>query len=140
MAMAGIVPGIKPEARAAKELVREAKYANWIDALEGRPINEAAADIAHGGVPETAGGVGPPPGGAAPSGGVFSRGGAGGRSALLSEAQRAAEAASGRHAPLEGLPVKPVDLGEHGLYVPGPVGRVKDIAESYMRDPAIDGK
>lgn len=50
-------------------------------------------------------------------------------------AAQAALVAAG-YKPLEGLPQKPIELNGQ-WYVPGPIGRLKDAAEAYMRDAGI---
>ena len=57
-------------------------------------------------------------------------GGAGGGAGLRQAQAAAAEVAEG-HQPLQGLPQKPVEL-DGQLYVPGPIGRIRDAAERYM--------
>lgn len=55
-------------------------------------------------------------------------------------AQAAATRAAGTARPLEGLPTKPLTIntpeGEH-VFVPGPIERVHQIAEDYMRDAGM---
>lgn len=54
---------------------------------------------------------------------------------LSAESARAA-AAAGSHAPLTGLPQKPLTIdGEP--YIPGPLGKAKDAAAAYMRDAGL---
>jgi hypothetical protein len=60
-------------------------------------------------------------------------GGDGGGDARLGPAQASAEKAAGRYAPLPGLPTNPLKVG-NDLYIPGPIAKIKDIAEGYMRD------
>ena len=59
-------------------------------------------------------------------------GGDGGRDARVAAAQAQATRVAGKHTPLPGLPVKELPVGD-SLYIPGPIGKVKDVAESYMR-------
>lgn len=85
----------------------------------------------------TAGAEGPAaadPGEVGPGGG----GPAGARS--LPEAQAAAARWAGARTPLEGLP-GPMKIGDD-YFVPGPIGKVHDVAEQYMREnrPEIDFK
>lgn len=47
------------------------------------------------------------------------------------EAEAHAKAIAEGYKPLEGLPQKPIQLGDH-WYVPGPIGFLKDAAEAYM--------
>lgn len=47
-----------------------------------------------------------------------------------------AEKVAGGHKPLEGLPQTPINLDGH-LYVPGPIGRLRDAAESYMKEAGL---
>jgi hypothetical protein len=106
---------------------QNARYADWHAALEGRE-NVPAQDV-H----PTATGEGAGAAPAAPAPGDNVPGGAGGRDAGLEQAQISAERAAGRHLPLPGLPQKALPVGDR-LYIPGPIGKIKDVAESYMRD------
>jgi hypothetical protein len=65
--------------------------------------------------------------------------GAGGGDARLSEAQARATNAAGAYEALPGLPQKPVKIGGDQFYVPGPIGKVKDVAESYMQGRVRSG-
>jgi hypothetical protein len=49
---------------------------------------------------------------------------------------QAAKVADG-YKPLDGLPVKPIVLPTGEVYVPGPIGRLKDAAESYMKSAGL---
>ena len=40
---------------------------------------------------------------------------------------------AGARRPLEGLPVKPIDIAGHGAFQPGPIGSIHDVAEAYLR-------
>lgn len=51
-------------------------------------------------------------------------------------AQAQADKVAGGHKPLEGLPQKPINLGGK-WYVPGPIGRLKDAAASYMKSAGL---
>lgn len=57
-----------------------------------------------------------------------------------SESPEAAEAqaalVAGGYKPLDGLPQKPIELAGQ-FYVPGPIGRLKDAAASYMKSSGI---
>jgi hypothetical protein len=68
------------------------------------------------------------PGALAPS---AERGGGGGVGSL-EEAQRAATQAAGSAQAIEGLPTKPLKIGEE-YYVPGPNETIRNVAEDYMR-------
>lgn len=57
--------------------------------------------------------------------------GAGGGAGGLEEAQRASARAAGAVQPLAGLPQKPIILNGES-YIPGPIGRVHDVAKQYM--------
>ena len=50
-------------------------------------------------------------------------------------AQQAVIVANG-HAPLTGLPQKPIELAGQ-FYVPGPIGRLKDAAQNYMTNAGL---
>ena len=66
--------------------------------------------------------------------GSGSAGQSGARSA--DEAQRVAAKAAAGYPKLEGLPVKPIKVGEQYL-VPGPFGKAKAAAEKYMHDAGL---
>src|SRR6185369_2800966 len=51
-------------------------------------------------------------------------------------AQAQAERVAGGYKPLEGLPQKPIELNGQ-WYVPGPIGRLKDAADAYMKDAVL---
>jgi hypothetical protein len=59
-------------------------------------------------------------------------GGAGG----VEEAQRAATEAAGARQPLEGLPTKPLKIGD-SHYVPGPSEQIHQVADDYMRGAGL---
>jgi hypothetical protein len=61
-------------------------------------------------------------------------GGPTGRGVGLEEAQGAAARWAGARKPVEGLPVKPMQIEGHGWFVPGPIGKIHDVAEAYMRE------
>ena len=130
LAMAMIPGAAKSEAKAAEEIGAPAakKFASWADALTGREHGtaEAAAERAPAATAEA--------GLAEPAPAVA--GGAGGGDARLGAAQAQAERAAGRHAPLQGLPSNPLQVGGD-TFIPGPIGKVKDVAEQYMRDRLI---
>jgi hypothetical protein len=71
------------------------------------------------------------PGAAADPAAVGSGGGGPGGNASLSEAQAAAARWAGERKPLEGLP-GPLKIGDEH-FVPGPIGKIHDVAEDYMR-------
>jgi len=103
-----------PEAPAIAETPREL--------VHERPIQEAGSEVLGGGpAPQAAGDV---------SGGL---GGSAGRGASLEEAARAAARWAGERKPIEGLPVKPQYIEGHGYLQPGPIGKIHDVAEAYMR-------
>jgi len=56
----------------------------------------------------------------------------GGGIGSLEEAQRAAAQAAGSTQAIEGLPTKPLKIGEQ-YYVPGPNELIRNVAEDYMR-------
>jgi len=61
-----------------------------------------------------------------------------GGSGSVAEASAAAKIAAAGHAPLVGLPDKPVQFKSDGSwYVPGPIGRIRDAAESYVKAAGI---
>ena len=64
--------------------------------------------------------------------------GGGGRGGARSpdEASRRATSAASGHPKLEGLPDKPLKVGDHYL-VPGPYGRAKETAEKYLRSAGL---
>lgn len=51
-------------------------------------------------------------------------------------AKAQAEKVAAGYKPLEGLPQKPIELAGQ-WYVPGPIGRLKDMAAEYMRDAGL---
>lgn len=71
------------------------------------------------------------PGAAADSGAVGSGGGGQRGAASLPEAQATAARWAGERKPLEGLP-GPLKIGDEH-FVPGPIGKIHDVAEEYMR-------
>jgi hypothetical protein len=54
----------------------------------------------------------------------------------LEQAQAAATAAADGHEKLIGLPDSPIKLGSE-WYVPGPIGRIQDTAEKYMKSAGL---
>lgn len=52
------------------------------------------------------------------------------------EAQTLATEVAAGNKPLEGLPQKPIELAGQ-WYVPGPIGRLKDAAETYMKSAGL---
>lgn len=52
------------------------------------------------------------------------------------EAAAQAEKVAAGYKPLEGLPQKPIELNGQ-WYVPGPIGRLKDAAENYMKSAGL---
>jgi hypothetical protein len=92
--------------------------------LIGAPHDPAAPPLAADVVPQ--------PGAAADPGAVGSGGGGPGGNASLPEAQAAAARWAGERQPLEGLP-GPLKIGD-AHFVPGPIGKVHDVAEAYMRE------
>jgi hypothetical protein len=103
--------------------------------LSTKPVAalKGAADVAAENIHPTDVGAGAAgePAPAAP--GDYVAGGDGGGDAGLGAAQVSAERAAGAHLPLPGLPQKALKVG-NDLYVPGPIGKIKDVADSYMRD------
>jgi hypothetical protein len=97
---------------------REA-LSNWIEGLAGH--GPETAPTGQAGLAEPAAPV---------------AGGAGGGEARLGAAQAQAERAAGPYAPLKGLPTNPLKIG-NDLFIPGPIAKVKDVAEQYMRDRLI---
>ena len=75
-----------------------------------------------------------------PSGGSGSASGGASGGTRLSTAQAKAQAVAGGHAPLNGLPQKPIELGDGNLYVPGPIGRIRDTADAYMKSAGLPYK
>lgn len=61
-----------------------------------------------------------------------SGGGGTGGARSAAEAQASAATAASGHAALAGLPSKPIKIGDE-WYVPGPLGRAREAAESYMK-------
>ncbi len=51
-------------------------------------------------------------------------------------AERQAERVANGAKPLEGLPQKPIQIGDK-YYVPGPIGYLRDAAEKYMKDAGL---
>lgn len=68
----------------------------------------------------------------AATGGLDVSGGARGGAAGVPEAQAAAARWAGARKPLEGLPTKAMKIGDEH-FVPGPIGKIHDVAEDYMR-------
>jgi len=68
--------------------------------------------------------------------GAGGRGGGPGGARSPDEAQRSAEKAAAGHPKLEGLPVKPIKIGDE-YYVPGPFGKAQDAAADYMRKAGL---
>jgi Large polyvalent protein associated domain 23 len=54
----------------------------------------------------------------------------------VEEAQRAATEAAGSRQPLEGLPSKPLKIGD-SHYVPGPSEKIHQVADDYMRGAGL---
>ena len=109
-------------------------YDSWHDALIGKEHGATTqpAGATERGVAEAAPGV---PGGAG--------GGAAGLGEAPVQAERtAAEATArriaGEYDPLPGLPTKALKVGD-SLYVPGPIGKVNEVAEAYMRGRPLPG-
>jgi len=48
-----------------------------------------------------------------------------------------AKKVAGDHAPLPGLPTKPITLPNGKVYVPGPIARLKDAAADYMKSAGL---
>jgi hypothetical protein len=88
--------------------------------LKGAP-HDPATPAGGAQAPEAAGDVG---------GGLA---GPAGRGASLEEAARASARWAGERQPIEGLPVKPQYVEGHGYLQPGPIGKIHDVAEAYMR-------
>jgi hypothetical protein len=127
-AVGAALPAAKPAARAVQKVAAEAapfeqavaqQAGDWYGALKGaanEPAQAAAtAELAAAANP---GLVGPGGGGAA---GIRS----------LEEAQAAAARWAGARKPLEGIPGA-LKIGED-YFVPGPIGKIHDVAEEYMR-------
>jgi hypothetical protein len=55
----------------------------------------------------------------------------------LAEASREAETAAGTSEKLKGLPDKAIEIGKDDYYVPGPIKKIKDTAETYMKDAGL---
>lgn len=53
------------------------------------------------------------------------------------EAQEQAEKVAEGYKPLPGLPTKPIVLPTGEVYVPGPIGRLKNAAEEYMKEAGL---
>jgi hypothetical protein len=68
--------------------------------------------------------------------GEGSREGRRGGARSAEEAQRAAEKAAAGHAKLLNLPDKPLKVGD-AWYVPGPLGKARDVATDYMRSAGL---
>jgi hypothetical protein len=64
--------------------------------------------------------------------GVNGQAGAGRGAASVEEAQAAAERHAGTGQPLPNLPTKAMKIGDE-YFVPGPIGKIRDIAADYMR-------
>ena len=65
------------------------------------------------------------------------RGSLSGRRSLQEASSEATRVASGRVA-LAGLPQKAIPIGKDGgYYVPGPIGRIQDVTEAYMKSSGI---
>lgn len=58
-------------------------------------------------------------------------------SATPEEAQAQAQKVAAGHQPINGLPQKPIQLGNE-WYVPGPIGWLKDAAEEYMSKAGME--
>jgi hypothetical protein len=91
--------------------------------LIGAPHDPAAPPLAADAAPQ--------PGAAADAGSVGSGGGGTLGARSLPEAQAAAARWAGERKPLEGLPGALKIGDEH--FVPGPIGKIHDVAEDYMR-------
>lgn len=57
--------------------------------------------------------------------------------AKTAEAQAQAAKVAEGYKPLDGLPTKPIVLPDGNVYVPGPIGRLKDAAADYMAKAGI---
>lgn len=65
--------------------------------------------------------------------------GVGGGSRSVAEAEAAAARWAGAAKPIEGLPQKPIKIGDD-YYVPGPVARARDVADTYMQSSGMPYK
>jgi hypothetical protein len=63
--------------------------------------------------------------------------GSGGAPTTPEAAQEHAKQIAGKYKPLEGLPQKPIQLGQN-YYVPGPIGFLKDAANEYMQKSGLE--
>ena len=114
----------KGEAVAAAAHLPQAEFKSWQDALQGvRNVPESAGPA---GGPATERGLGP-------ESAHDVGGGAGGGDAGLRAAQAQAKNAAGAYEPLPALPQDALNVGGKP-FIPGPIGKVKQVAESYMRD------
>lgn len=98
----------------------EPVYPSWYDALKGT-LDETRPAAAPAELPA-----------AAPAPGVGSGGGGPLGAGSLPEAQAKAARWAGERAPLEGLPGALKIGDEH--FVPGPIGKIHNVAEDYMRE------
>lgn len=55
----------------------------------------------------------------------------------IDEAQQQAQRVADGYKPLDNLPVKPIVLPTGEVYVPGPIGRLKDAADEYMKGAGL---
>lgn len=55
----------------------------------------------------------------------------------IAAAEAQAKKVAGDYKPMDGLPVKPITLPNGKVYVPGPIARLKDAAEEYMRKSGL---
>jgi hypothetical protein len=93
------------------------------------PTQAEPAGPVPGGAPGA--GAEPAPVQSAVPGGDLGGGGLGGGNRSVAEAEAAAERVAAGARPLEGLPRKPLIVGDD-YYVPGPIGHIRQTAEDYM--------
>ena len=103
---------------ASRQEMLDAPYSDWHSAMEGPTSGQKSVS------------EGQPA--AAPAGQMVPGGGGPLGAGSLPEAQAKAARWSGDRAPLEGIP-GPLKIGDEH-FVPGPIGKVHDVADAYMRE------